>query len=74
MFLHTYHSSDSTTTVTRKLFHFSISMVYLFGIKYDVVFLEFCSKLLLFIFLYIEVFICLLYLELYNICILFLDY
>lgn len=55
VFMHTFVSNQRTTTMTRKVFHFAISVVYLVGIKYDVPFLDFISKLVLFVFIFVEV-------------------
>lgn len=53
-YIYVYLSNGAATTVTRKIFHLSISFVYLLGIKYDISFLLFASQLILFVFIYIE--------------------
>ncbi|KAH7642500.1 hypothetical protein HUG17_5545 [Dermatophagoides farinae] len=55
-YIHTFHTVHrATTTATRKIFHLAISLVYITGIKYDVILLDFASKLILFIFIFIEI-------------------
>lgn len=44
-----------SSTVIRKPFHFAISAVFVSGLHYDVDLLEFTSKIVLFILLFIEV-------------------
>ncbi|OTF80815.1 hypothetical protein BLA29_002223 [Euroglyphus maynei] len=56
VYIHTFHSVHrATTTATRKIFHLAISLVYITGIKYDIILLDFASKLILFIFIFIEI-------------------
>uniref|UniRef100_A0A6P6Y6K7 dolichol kinase n=1 Tax=Dermatophagoides pteronyssinus TaxID=6956 RepID=A0A6P6Y6K7_DERPT len=56
VYIHTFLTVDrQTTTATRKIFHLAISIVYITGIKYDLLLLNFASKLILFIFIFIEI-------------------
>ncbi|KAI7692883.1 hypothetical protein SSS_03464 [Sarcoptes scabiei] len=53
-----YHSGTKSIKIStriRKIFHLSITLIYITGIKYDPFYLDFASKLILFIFIYVEV-------------------